>query len=350
MRVVTDRGLTDEGDPWLVFCREDDSEPVAHFARINGQYLIASPAYDGVARGHDFRSMVQDLLSRHRLTPRGQGGGSNVLMHPAALLIIVVGTAFFKTPGQAKADELHKDGAHKTDAGAGGASTPGFAWTIGDLEALKNNNLSQAGQHWNEEQLAIASAVVFAASAYELSSTPVDTTPTPSQSLFETSDSDASSGSGHASFVQSVLSEVEASVASAEFTPVKAAGSSTGWLYADVASTLDLVAKLNHIPSAHQPSALDAAELSSSTLFSASSSSNSSDYALLATKAFVGGASTGVSAPLAVLIDALQNIDHAGAAAPQQTSANVVYHEDATVVDFLPTSLASLPSYASVQT
>ncbi len=349
MRVVTDRGLTDEGDPWFVFCREDDSEPVAHFARIGGQYLIASPAYDGVARGHDFRSMVQNLLSRHRLTPRGEGDSSNVLMHPAALLIIVVGTAFFKTPGQAKADESHKDGAHKTDAGAGGASTPGFAWTIGASEALKNDSLAQSGQNWSEEQLAIAAAVVFATSAYEATSTPVVTTPTTTQSLFETSDSGL--GSGHASFVQSVLSELEASVASVDFTPIKAAGSSTGWLYADVASTLDLVAKLNHIPSAHQPSAFDAAELSASSLsLSASSSSNSSDYALLATKAFVGGASTGVSPPLAAFIDALQNIDHAGAASPQQTSANVVYHEDATVVDFLPASLTSLPSYVSVQT
>src|SRR5208283_3328653 len=141
-------------------------------------------------------------------------------------------------------------------------------------------------------------------------------------------------GSGHASFVQSVLSELETSVASADFTPIKAAGSSTGWLYADVASTLDLVAKLNHIPAAHQAGAFDIAELSASAPLSAWSSSNSADYALLATKAYVRGPSTGVSAPLAAFIDALQSIDHAGTPTPQQ-SANVVYHEDATVVDSL---------------
>jgi hypothetical protein len=345
MRVVTDRGLTDEGDPWFVFCREDDSEPVAHFARINGQYLIASPAYDGIARGHDFRSMVQNLLSRHRLTARGEGDSSNVLMHPAALLIIVVGTAFFKTPGQAKADESHKDGPHKTDAGGGGASMPGLAWTIGALEALKNDNLSQSGQNWNEEQLAIASAVVFAASSYEAASAPVVVTPAATQSLFETSDSGF--GSGHASFVQSVLSELETSVASADFTPIKAAGSSTGWLYADVASTLDLMAKLNHIPLADQTGAFEITEHSAS--LSAPWSNNSSDYALLAAKAYVGGPSTGVSAPLAAFIDALQSGDHAGMP-PPQLSANVVYHENATAVDSLPASLTSLPSYVSVQT
>jgi len=348
MRVVTDRGLTDEGDPWFVFCREDDSEPVAHFARIGGQYLIASPAYDGVARGYDFRSMVENLLSRHRLTPRGAGDSSNVLMHPAALLIIVVGTAFFKTPGQAKADESHKDGAHKADAGAGSASAPGPAWTISVVESLKSDNLAQSGQNWSEEQLAIASAVVFAASAYETASAPTVVTPAATQSLFEASDSDGGFGSGHASFVQSVLSELESSVASADFTPIKAAGSSTGWLYSDVVSTLDLMAKLNHIPLPHQPAAFDVGEQSASASLSAPWSNNNSDYALLATKAYVGGASTGVAAPLVVLIDAQQGLDHAGTT--PQLNANVAYHEDATVVDSLPASLTSLPSYVSVQT
>jgi hypothetical protein len=346
MGVVTDRGLTDEGDPWFVFCREDDSEPVAHFARIDGQYLIASPAYSGVARGHDFRSMVQDLLSRHRLTPRSEGESSNVLMHPAALLIVVVGTAFFKTPGQAKADESHKDGdavTHKTDAGAGGASAPGLAWTVGALASLNSDSASQSGQNWNDEQLAIASAVVFAASAFEQTSAPMVAASAADQWLSESSDSGFNPG--HSSFVQSVLAELEASVASADFTPIKAAGSSTGWLYADVASTLDLMAKLSHIPPAHQTGVLDSAELSASAPLSASPST--SDYALLATKAFMGGPSLGVAAPLAAFVDALQNVDHAGTA-PSQPSANVVYHEDATVVDFLPAGLTSLPSYASV--
>ena len=110
MKISTDRGVSDEGDPWFVFCREEGGDPVVHFARIDGQYIIASPAYNGVARGLDFRSMVQDLISRHKLAPVNKEQKSNIFMHPAALLVIVVGTAFFKTPGEARADEAHKKG------------------------------------------------------------------------------------------------------------------------------------------------------------------------------------------------------------------------------------------------
>lgn len=115
MRIVTDRGLSDEGDPWFVFCREDSGEPVVHFARIDGQYIIASPAYEGVARGLDFKPMVQDLISRHKLVPVNKSEKSNIFMHPAALLIILVGIAFFKTPSEAQASEGGKGeapGAH----------------------------------------------------------------------------------------------------------------------------------------------------------------------------------------------------------------------------------------------
>jgi hypothetical protein len=115
MRIVTDRGLSDEGDPWFVFCREDSGEPVVHFARIDGQYIIASPAYEGVARGLDFKPMVQDLISRHKLSPANKNEKSNIFMHPAALLILLVGIAFFKTPSEAQASEVGKGeapGAH----------------------------------------------------------------------------------------------------------------------------------------------------------------------------------------------------------------------------------------------
>ena len=123
MKISTDRGVSDEGDPWFVFCREEGGDPVVHFARIDGQYIIASPAYKGVARGLDFRSMVQDLISRHKIAPVNKEQKSNIFMHPAALLVIVVGTAFFKTPGEARADEIRKHAAPKTADGSGDSLT-----------------------------------------------------------------------------------------------------------------------------------------------------------------------------------------------------------------------------------
>jgi hypothetical protein len=111
MRIESDRGVTDEGDPWFVFLRAEDGETFIHFARIDGEYIIAGPAYEGVAKGFDFPGLVRDLISRHPLVQPTTRRPSNLFMHPAALLIAVVGTAFFKT-SEAKAMD---DSDHKGD-------------------------------------------------------------------------------------------------------------------------------------------------------------------------------------------------------------------------------------------
>ncbi|TXI87302.1 MAG: hypothetical protein E6Q40_05175 [Cupriavidus sp.] len=112
IRVGTDRGLSDENEPWFVFYRSDDGEVVIHFARIDGEYLIAGPAYEEIARGFDFTALVRNLVARHPLIRRAESG-SNLSVHPAALLVAVVGTAFFKT-GEARAAE---SGATNTQSG-----------------------------------------------------------------------------------------------------------------------------------------------------------------------------------------------------------------------------------------
>jgi hypothetical protein len=103
IRVGTDRGMSDENEPWFVFYRTDDGEVVIHFARIDGEYLIAGPAYEEIARGFDFSSLVRNMVARHPLIRRSDRG-DNISIHPAALLVAVVGTAFFKS-GEARAAE-----------------------------------------------------------------------------------------------------------------------------------------------------------------------------------------------------------------------------------------------------
>jgi hypothetical protein len=103
IRVGTDRGMSDENEPWFVFYRADDGEVVIHFARIDGEYLIAGPAYEEIARGLDFTALVRNMVARHPLIRRSDNN-SNLSIHPAALLVAVVGTAFFKT-GEARAAE-----------------------------------------------------------------------------------------------------------------------------------------------------------------------------------------------------------------------------------------------------
>jgi hypothetical protein len=60
--VVTDRGLSDEGDPWFVFCLSENEEVIAHFARIDGHYFVVSRTFSGVTRGRDFKLLVRELM------------------------------------------------------------------------------------------------------------------------------------------------------------------------------------------------------------------------------------------------------------------------------------------------
>ena len=111
----TERGLSDEGDPWFVFCRVDTGEVFIHFARADGWYVVDGAAMGAPSRGRDFGALVRDLIGRHPLSD-ARRPGSNVLMHPAALLIALVGAAFFHS-GRAKAAEV----AHHVGADAPGA-------------------------------------------------------------------------------------------------------------------------------------------------------------------------------------------------------------------------------------
>jgi hypothetical protein len=114
IRVGTDRGLSDENEPWFIFYRADDGEVVIHFARIDGEYLIAGPAYEEIARGFDFSALVRNMVARHPLIRRAENN-TNLSIHPAALLVAVVGTAFFKT-GEARAAESGQSNAQSGHA------------------------------------------------------------------------------------------------------------------------------------------------------------------------------------------------------------------------------------------
>ena len=63
--VETERGLSDEGEPWFVFCRADTGDVIVHIARIGANYVLAGPAFGGIAQGKDIHLMIADLLSRH---------------------------------------------------------------------------------------------------------------------------------------------------------------------------------------------------------------------------------------------------------------------------------------------
>lgn len=96
LSVTTERGISDEGDPWFVFCRADNEEVIAHFARIAYEYIIASSSHPHPARGRDFRKLIRDMLDRHPLMlPVRRHSGQNVFLHPSTLLLALLASSYF---------------------------------------------------------------------------------------------------------------------------------------------------------------------------------------------------------------------------------------------------------------
>lgn len=165
IRVGTDRGLSDENEPWFVFYRVDDGDVVIHFARIDGEYVIAGPAYEEIARGFDFTALVRNMVARHPLIRRSDKS-SNLSIHPAALLVAVVGTAFFKS-GEARADTNGTTGS--------GASRPALLSSSKPAPAARAFSASSTEASYDTAQLPANQAVLILAAALLASDYQVET-------------------------------------------------------------------------------------------------------------------------------------------------------------------------------
>jgi hypothetical protein len=96
--ISTDRGLTDEGEPWFVFFRQDNEEVIVHFARIGGEYVVASNFTEAVFRGRNFQTLVRELLDSHPyVLPKQHPSRSTIFLHPATLLVALVVTGYVKS-------------------------------------------------------------------------------------------------------------------------------------------------------------------------------------------------------------------------------------------------------------
>lgn len=97
MPVELHTDVSDEGDPWLVFVREDTQDVIIHITRIAGQIIAASAASDKLFRGRSLRDMLQSILQAQPFVlpaNRPLGTDDRLLMHPATMLVAVVATAF----------------------------------------------------------------------------------------------------------------------------------------------------------------------------------------------------------------------------------------------------------------
>lgn len=110
--VETERGLSDEGDPWFAFCKANDGDVVIHIAREGPVYVLAGVFSGGVQRGRDFASLVEQLLAQHPAKSIDRRNRGNVIMHPATMLALLVSIAILQSGGESKAAAEDGDSAH----------------------------------------------------------------------------------------------------------------------------------------------------------------------------------------------------------------------------------------------
>lgn len=96
--VDTDRGVTDEGDPWFVYCRQDSGDVFLHVARFDGFYVAVSPSMATPLWRRKFSELLDELVRDNPvvLSPQPRRPSTDLYIHPSTLLIAAVAALFYK--------------------------------------------------------------------------------------------------------------------------------------------------------------------------------------------------------------------------------------------------------------
>lgn len=89
-------GLTDEEEPWAVFCTADAGDPVVHIARLGTHYILAATTLAEPLRGPDLRGLVRAALQDVPAAIMPGSGQGILALHPAAMLLVLVATCWFQ--------------------------------------------------------------------------------------------------------------------------------------------------------------------------------------------------------------------------------------------------------------
>lgn len=106
LSVGIDFGLSDEGDPWLVFVRQETGDVIAHFARLDGLFISVSSITSEIYRGQNARSVVDQMLARHPLMIPKTSAGGTLYLHPSVGLTAFVAAAFLITLDGVRAESV----------------------------------------------------------------------------------------------------------------------------------------------------------------------------------------------------------------------------------------------------
>lgn len=118
----TDRGLTDEGDPWFVFC-DANGEVFVHICRLGMTYLLDGPSLEAPLRGPSFDALVKSFIDRAtakvaalNVVPLNKD--NKLFLHPSVMLTALIWSLFLLNDQMTNAAyaSAFEDG---TDGGAG---------------------------------------------------------------------------------------------------------------------------------------------------------------------------------------------------------------------------------------
>ncbi|WP_420412690.1 hypothetical protein [Roseibium sp.] len=120
IKMSTGRGVTDENDPWFVFCRED-GDVFVHLARADGRYLLDSPGLSGLLEGPDFTTLIDRFVEQLAALRQPEDTGNvvsfrpkmlkdnTVYLHPSVLLAALIWTLYLASDDIASATEAAGD-------------------------------------------------------------------------------------------------------------------------------------------------------------------------------------------------------------------------------------------------
>jgi hypothetical protein len=106
--VDIEHGVSDEGDPWLVFVRPDTGDVIAHFAKLDNRFVSVSALTQDIFEGANVRAVVDQMLERHPFMIPRSGPGGKLFLHPGVVLSAFVAAAYFMVADSARAGTIEK--------------------------------------------------------------------------------------------------------------------------------------------------------------------------------------------------------------------------------------------------
>jgi hypothetical protein len=129
LQIACEWGLSDEGDPWTIFLRQDTGDVIVHVAKIDGRLFATSTASGDVVVGPNLRSVMNTIVRSQPLVLPPSDQASQIHLHPATVLLAFIATAFVWSQKDSDAPtyewRVGPDGAIDVERIAHGHNSPG---------------------------------------------------------------------------------------------------------------------------------------------------------------------------------------------------------------------------------